>query len=398
MRLWFSEAWSVWQVNAAISVGSLAVAVFGVLLPWILFRRGAQTVEGQERYNLGLSIGNMLSAGVMMSASLVHLLAEANKTLEKTGLGDGKLPWAMILCGVGFIFTLVIAQLLEPGSEQIQCVDCNSDCRFSMSLTVSPGSAILSKGLSGNFERHMWHDLPLDHSTCSHDGQGSLIHRPIGINSHHNTEEVAEHLPHHTHGHGHIHGHYCQQPDRCETGAGASATHPASALDSPLLPKAPIEIAGSSFVLATGLAVHSVIEGTAIGAQGAREASLKIAVAVLAHKGLTGYAIGTSLLNPAVTQTQFVAFLVLFSLSTPFGILVGSLVSAELEGAAWAAGVSATASGTFLYSAVVEVLGNEMRQECFSPDSVHRRTYAKVFKISAFIVGFAAMCVVSQFT
>lgn len=79
-------------------------------------------------------------------------------------------------------------------------------------------------------------------------------------------------------------------------------------------------------------------------------------------------------------------------------ITIGALVSAELEDNLWAACISAIASGTFLYSAVVEVLGNEMRKECFDAGSIHRTMRARVCKLVAFITGFAAMCIVSKFT
>ena len=88
----------------------------------------------------------------MMSAALVHLLAEANEALVKAmgpyDHGEKSYPWANVLCGIGFIFTLIAAQFLETDTDERQCMDCSADCNFSRSLTISPGAAILTKGLS----------------------------------------------------------------------------------------------------------------------------------------------------------------------------------------------------------------------------------------------------------
>lgn len=79
-------------------------------------------------------------------------------------------------------------------------------------------------------------------------------------------------------------------------------------------------------------------------------------------------------------------------------ILLGMLLCFSVEDSFWAAAVSAASAGTFLYSAVVEVLGNELRQECFDPDSPHRKVHIKLLKFVFFIGGFVAMCIISKFT
>mmetsp|Transcript_31330 Transcript_31330/g.74456 ORF Transcript_31330/g.74456 Transcript_31330/m.74456 type:complete len:301 (+) Transcript_31330:769-1671(+) len=299
----------------------------------------------------------------MMAAALVHLLAESNKalsSLSEAQEGSEAYPWAMVLCGVGFIITLVAAHLLEPGTEETRCIECDAECEFAKPLAISPGAALLSKGLSGTYEKHAWHEQPLDHSHCHHgETSGSA-------------------------------------------GAVDPESRPADGFPGPQEPliaaKAPPSSGKvGSFVLATGLAIHSAIEGAAIGAQKEYHSVIKIALAVLAHKGLTAYAVGSSLMASMVTTAQYISYVSFFSLSTPVGIVFGTALSCEVEGAAWAAGFSAVASGTFLYSAVVEVLGNEMRQECFEPGSVHRTARAKILKLIVFIIGFAAMSVVSKF-
>jgi len=322
-----------------------------------------------------------------MGAALVHLLAEAHEHLtEALGppkQGEEVYPWAMVLMGVGFVTTLIPAQLLEPPAESRQCPECTSDDE---ALAVTPGAGLLSKGLSGGFESHSWHHQ--NHTDFSHA-------RVVDGHSHHNHHNISD---------GHRHGHH------------QTATEESSDLEAPLLVRAPSGEPGavltalkngmrsnttqaSSMMLTVGLVIHSALEGAAIGAQNDVGASVSVAVAVLAHKGLAGYAIGSSLVScSGVSLRQFVLYLSLFATATPIGILLGAWLSISVEDTFWAAAISAVSSGTFLYAAVVEVLGNELRQECFEADSPHRTVPIKVCKFSCFIAGFAAMAIVSKYT
>uniref|UniRef100_A0A7S1SMW3 Uncharacterized protein n=1 Tax=Tetraselmis chuii TaxID=63592 RepID=A0A7S1SMW3_9CHLO len=355
----------------------------------------------------------MLSAGVMLSAALVHLLAESFVKLMKATGEEEPFPWAMVLCGLGFILTLVTAQLLEPGSGESRCMECIEGCQINQSRKVSPAAAILTKGVSGNFEHHVWHDLVLDHSRCTHH----IVLAP----------EIGEPAAHHAHAHAPSSAPPALPLYRPGSNECGCAAH--SSLGQPLLlsevqevvsdgeahQAAPVEglpphlgnfgceesqqpdshHAVGSFVLAVGLALHSCIEGAAIGAQQSESDVLHVAVAVMAHKGLTAYAVGSSLLISRATPMQYASYLALFTMSTPVGILIGALLSTSLNGL-WAVGMSAVASGTFMYSAVVEVLGNELRLDCYAIDSVHRTYGAKMAKLAAFIVGFVLMTLVSK--
>lgn len=57
-------AWAAWEVKVAISIVCVVVSLLGVLLPNVLFGSSRQAQGAQDhKYGLGLSIGNMFSAG-----------------------------------------------------------------------------------------------------------------------------------------------------------------------------------------------------------------------------------------------------------------------------------------------------------------------------------------------
>ena len=67
-------------------------------------RMGGKGGQGRGK-SMAFVIGNMFSAGVMVSAGLCHLLGEALRELPTT-----KFPWATFLCGCGLLVTLCADQ------------------------------------------------------------------------------------------------------------------------------------------------------------------------------------------------------------------------------------------------------------------------------------------------
>ena len=84
------------------------------------------------------------------------------------------------------------------------------------------------------------------------------------------------------------------------------------------------------------------------------ESSFDVFVAILAHKGLASYALGTSLLESNVTVGRFNAIVWFFAVATPVGIFLGFAISA-FANPTFGAGATALASGTFIYVAAMEV-------------------------------------------
>ncbi|OQS06214.1 zinc (Zn2)-Iron (Fe2) Permease (ZIP) family [Thraustotheca clavata] len=114
-----------------------------------------------------------------------------------------------------------------------------------------------------------------------------------------------------------------------------------------------------AFVLFVALSFHSVLEGLGIGAQSTP--AWGVFLAIIIHKGLAAFALGTGMLKGQLTKSKFIGYMLLFSLMSIIGIIIGWAVNAadSSEDSAAAGICLALASGTFIYVAVMEIIPQE---------------------------------------
>ena len=118
-----------------------------------------------------------------------------------------------------------------------------------------------------------------------------------------------------------------------------------------------------SLILVATLSLHSLFEGVAIGLQEALQNAVSIFVAVLLHKSLMAFSMGTNLVHSDQNIKKVVAAAAIFALASPIGIVVGLIIQSsggdnsatELINAI----LQAIATGTFLYITFFEVLVKE---------------------------------------
>ena len=126
-----------------------------------------------------------------------------------------------------------------------------------------------------------------------------------------------------------------------------------------------------TLVVGLGLSLHSVMEGLALGAGTDEAATAGIFFAILAHKGIAAFALGSKTYQSLVVErttadgrkTPFVLFMLLFALMTPVGIGIGwyfTSIQDSPEESPWPAAFSALGAGTFLVVATVEVIPPEL--------------------------------------
>ena len=121
---------------------------------------------------------------------------------------------------------------------------------------------------------------------------------------------------------------------------------------------------GRSFLLFVVLALHSVIAGASLGLETAVVASVTIFIAIIAHKGAAGFALGTALESDGVKRPAYHRMIILFAATTPFGVALGTYLSVALSSnaAIWFESVfDALAAGTFLYIALVDIFKETFR-------------------------------------
>lgn len=311
----------------------LFTALLGAWCPKYLTQRsGHQVVEGRS---LLFSLGNMLSGGVMLSAGFCHLLADSLAIVVFVG----RFPLTPFLAAVGYIVTLCADQVVQHFSEEKPAVmkSGGSD----VGLVSLPSSKSARSSTPKQVHRHHREtiELPiLDDTVPLRSSSNTIVHMNSGYSD-----------QWHEHNHMQV-----------------------------LLSQKPLAFA-TSVLLAAALCVHSILEGMALGSQGTLKDAQDIMIAIVAHKGLAAYALGSSVIDSKVSSSKFWTVIGLFSMATPVGIFLGYGL-AEVSSSAGAASLSALASGTFLYVAVMEVIPKELAT------SDHR-----LMKMSMLLLGFGLM-------
>jgi zinc transporter 1/2/3 len=118
----------------------------------------------------------------------------------------------------------------------------------------------------------------------------------------------------------------------------------------------------SAYVLVVILSVHSIIAGLSVGFEPKLASTLIILAAILMHKGSAAFALSISMERHGVPRLRQLRILGLFVLMTPLGVVIGSLASSVVTGAAASPleGIfDSVAAGTFIYVAILEVIAEE---------------------------------------
>lgn len=146
-----------------------------------------------------------------------------------------------------------------------------------------------------------------------------------------------------------------------------------------------------AIVLFIALSFHSILEGLGIGAQS--KSAWSIFMAIVVHKGLAAFALGSGFLRTGLDRNTFVATMFAFSCMSVLGILGGWIILADEDAEeAAASGIClALASGTFIYVAVMEVLPAE-----FAHTPGHDPT--KQRKLLALGLGYAIFGIMAKWT
>lgn len=145
------------------------------------------------------------------------------------------------------------------------------------------------------------------------------------------------------------------------------------------------------YILMLVLSIHSIITGIALGTESHIAQAAVILLAVLAHKGTASFALCISMLRGKIPTQRIAGLIVCFSLMTPIGVAMGYFFMLLLSGKAEAifeATFDALAAGTFLYIALLDILGEE-----FSGDASHRK-----IKFLLVLAGFGLMALVAIWT
>lgn len=352
--------------------------VWAALLIWALALVGgaAPFVGGRrigKRVNSAL---NMVAAGIFLAGSCLHLLpdAQANSALSESACiptaDGGCFQWANFLYGCGFILVMLVEVSAHHLHRSLEAKEHEEQCPHeNVHVQVEAGE-----------NGHSYHEVPVgaigaDASMCGHEHSN-------GRDSPDGTKDSRVYA-------------FEQEQRRLEIG-GEERDYGSVEKSSLVLPSPAHDqrqhVHGMvktnpilALVVLLALSFHSVMEGMGVGA--ANHEAWDILIAILAHKSLAAFALALEFLHHRASSRQMLVSLGTFSLMTPLGILLGSmLVNATHETPA--SGVcSALAGGTFLYVAIMEIIPQELQDPC------HLFT-----KCSALVAGYCAMGALSIWT
>lgn len=118
-----------------------------------------------------------------------------------------------------------------------------------------------------------------------------------------------------------------------------------------------------SYMLAIILIVHSLIEGTVLGVNSTFATAFVIFIAIIVHKGSESFALAVVLNRSNLSLTRITYLIILFSLMTPLGILLGAFLTRSFQAnALFTASFNAFAAGTFLYMSTLHHINHHHRQ------------------------------------
>jgi len=342
-----------------ISIASIAaIGAAGVLAPIIMARNDSSDVSTGTTF----SYANMGSSGVFLAAGLVHMLPDATDDLSDL---NTKLPVASMLVGIGFCLLLVIEQMTEHQQQDENAMRAS----FAMGATVPDeqrqlvGQPLYQDKLAVICETNEKSSVAT--TNCTDETlQEPFCQDKVAVTCETNVKSSTTALTKGTSMES-LQQSLCQNQDDVSDSAGSNWA--------------------TALVLWAALSVHSLLAGLALGAD-THSAQWGVLIAILAHKGLAGFALCCSLLRANTQRCSLLATLISFVLATPSGVVLGMAISNILDGSENFTGVvKSLASGTFIFVPAMELIPDELAS--FYGD--------KRIKLFLLVIGFCGMSVLA---
>ena len=284
----------------------LELVLFKIILSIVLLILGLASVVAPKycckNKPFWFSVGNMFSAGVLLSAAIVHSLSDANSTIFYE---SSKIPYANMICGFSFLVMLLIEEVGHSAHDAMET-------KHSRSAEAGTESQENHHNTDECKENHNGHA----HLSFEENNYGSIEVPILSHGTHHHKKHVEEHL--------------------------RSSTK-------------------SIVTLLFALVIHSVILGVSIGVSSQFSGFFELSIAVLSHKMFAGFALGTTF-KAANFESRKLLFsaAVSFAFSTPIGILIGMNIKLSDDTSSFSGTVKAIVAGLFLYIAILEICMKEL--------------------------------------
>jgi len=288
-----------------------------------------------------LALGNTFGGGVLLAAGLVHLANDSFNDFADASANSWAAvdyPWAGLFVSIGFLTTLFVEEavlhiLSHTGQDSVLVKRQTVDELHRPLLQEMNVSNSRKRRLSSVAEAMIVQAVA--GSTRSNSSDSTSM-RPSKSRKETLLQLTEEEPPKRciSSFHGHTHDH----------GAG--------------------NIVDRGFAVAIvflcAISCHSFISGLGVGAMQGSEIWSGI-IAVVAHKSLASFTLSTCFINGGASTSSWLFYMLIFSLVTPLGIMVGSLLTTG-EGAIEGVLVG-LAAGSFIYIGILEVISKELDDE-----------------------------------
>ena len=367
---------ALWMTKLVTLLSILFCTLLFALIPFKLVKpvleRGA--VHGRTSSWRGslTELLNCFSGGVFLATTLLHLFPELQEGFDEIYTFYHKtisFPMAELTISVGFFFIIIIEHciicLLKRGTNN-SVSERGNMCQHGIGETVI-GNNTYSYGIISNTSSAS-EVLASGREHISDSLKCSQVPKPI-----------------------HCHNHASHTMSQTLGPSSASETQPLltrpQATDSCDIPQIH---SVRSFVLLLALSVHTIFEGLALGLLKDASSVWNLFAAVLIHKVVVAFSLGTQFAENVTHRKRSMLFMVIFSFVSPIGIAIGIAIS---EGDTGGIGTTLAstilqglATGTFLHVTFFEILAKEIG------------SHSTFLKILAVLVGYACIAIVTLFS
>lgn len=338
------------EVEWTIGAGAVLILVLGLgggFLPFVL-PSSTGGVAGADRKWWEIAL-NCLAGGVLFGAGVLHLLPDL--VLAATLLHIQGLPTPYIFVALGLLIPAAI--------EQIDVDACCARTTSPAALRLPTAEPESESSAAGGRMNSVGSAAEASAEGDTEDGELDSLHGADGASS------MCEELCDEAGVRGAADETHALRPPVVGDGAESLECHAAAA--GGVLPRQRALVhshghsmagpnTGAAILLSATLGLHSLLEGIGIGVQREVASSIGIVVAVVAHKGFAGFALGQLFKCAGVTCWKAAPAIMIFGLATPVGVVLGVVMNSVIA-SPWVDVVAVgLAAGTFIFVSLVEIL------------------------------------------
>jgi zinc transporter ZupT len=283
-----------------------------------------------------LSLALIFGGGVFVSAGFIHLLGSAQQAFAADAY-----PWATFWCSVGVMATLLveestIALLRWREAKAKQCKTCPPIASSSLGKTTY-GTAVSPLLLSVQEQQKQTQQQQTQQQQQVQRQQTPPANpaSPLLLNL--NSPGGSA---------------------RSISSTGLTAGGGGSEAPCPVHPGGTPEGKAMAVILYLALSFHSFMEGLGVGVSSAG-AAWGLTFAIVAHKGVATFALGTSVVRSGVSTLEYALAMLPFCCVTPVGVLVGMSIQSSGNDRLTNT-VLALAGGTFICIGLMEIIAKEL--------------------------------------